>query len=152
MEFDVDNEDVEVDFNEDYDAIIKKIRKIAKMFRTSPTKMDSLRKILREKYGKEYSIQKDMKVRWNSMLDMLRRFQNVKDGIKETLQEYSQLDLFPSNQELDIVENMVDALEIIEISAVALCNRDFDLLDADVTLNHMLKSLKDDHSDISVKL
>ena len=47
---------------------------------------------------------------------------------------------------------MVDALEIIEISAVALCNRDFDLLDADVTLNHMLKSLKDDHSDISVKL
>ena len=97
MEFDVDNEDVEVDFNEDYDAIIKKIRKIAKMFRTSPTKMDSLRKILREKYGKEYSIQKDMKVRWNSMLDMLRRFQNVKDGIKETLQEYSQLDLFPTD-------------------------------------------------------
>ena len=97
MEFDADDEDVEVDFNEDYDEILKKIRKIAKMFRTSPTKMDSLRKILREKYGKEYSLQKDMKVRWNSMLDMLRRFQNVKDGIKETLQEYSQLDLFPTN-------------------------------------------------------
>ena len=97
MEFDADDEDVEVDFNEDYDEILKKIRKIAKMFRTSPTKMDSLRKILREKYGKEYSLQKDMKVRWNSMLDMLRRFQNVKDGIKETLQEYSQLDLFPTD-------------------------------------------------------
>ena len=97
MEFNADDEDVEVDFNEDYDDILKKIRKIAKMFRTSPTKMDSLRKILREKYGKEYSLQKDMKVRWNSMLDMLRRFQNVKDGIKETLQEYSQLDLFPTN-------------------------------------------------------
>ena len=96
MEFDVDDE-VEVDFIEEYDVIINKIRKIAKMFRVSPTKMDSLRKILREKYGKEYSLQKDMKVRWNSMLDMLRRFQNVKDGIKETLQEYSQLDLFPSN-------------------------------------------------------
>ena len=97
MEFNADDEDVEVEFNEDYDDILKKIRKIAKMFRTSPTKMDSLRKILREKYGKEYSLQKDMKVRWNSMLDMLRRFQNVKDGIKETLQEYSQLDLFPTN-------------------------------------------------------
>ena len=97
MEFDVDDDEIEVEFNEDYDDILKKIRKIAKMFRTSPTKMDSLRKILREKYGKEYSLQKDMKVRWNSMLDMLRRFQNVKDGIKETLQEYSQLDLFPSN-------------------------------------------------------
>ena len=97
MEFNADDEDVEVEFNEDYDDILKKIRKIAKMFRNSPTKMDSLRKILREKYGKEYSLQKDMKVRWNSMLDMLRRFQNVKDGIKETLQEYSQLDLFPTN-------------------------------------------------------
>ena len=97
MEFDVDDNEIEVEVAEDYDAIIKKIRKIAKMFRNSPTKMDSLRKILREKYGKEYSIQKDMKVRWNSMLDMLRRFQNVKDGIKETLQEYSQLDLFPTN-------------------------------------------------------
>ena len=97
MEFDVDDDEIEVEFNEDYDDILKKIRKIAKMFRTSPTKMDSLRKILREKYGKEYSLQKDMKVRWNSMLDMLRRFQNVKDGIKETLQEYSQLDLFPTN-------------------------------------------------------
>ena len=97
MEFNVDDDEVEVDLNEDYDAIIKKIRKIAKMFRNSPTKMDSLRKILREKYGKEYSLQKDMKVRWNSMLDMLRRFQNVKDGIKETLQEYSQLDLFPTD-------------------------------------------------------
>ena len=96
MEFDVDDDEIEVDLAEDYDVIIKKIRKIAKMFRNSPTKMDSLRKILREKYGKEYSIQKDMKVRWNSMLDMLRRFQNVKDGIKETLQEYSQLDLFPT--------------------------------------------------------
>ena len=47
---------------------------------------------------------------------------------------------------------MVNALEIIEIGAVALCNRSFDLVDADVTLNHMLKSLKDEHSDISVKL
>ena len=97
MEFDVDDDEIEVDLAEDYDVIIKKIRKIAKMFRNSPTKMDSLRKILREKYGKEYSLQKDMKVRWNSMLDMLRRFQNVKDGIKETLQEYSQLDLFPTD-------------------------------------------------------
>ena len=97
MEFDVDDDEIEVDLAEDYDVIIKKIRKIAKMFRNSPTKMDSLRKILREKYGKEYSLQKDMKVKWNSMLDMLRRFQNVKDGIKETLQEYSQLDLFPTN-------------------------------------------------------
>ena len=47
---------------------------------------------------------------------------------------------------------MVNALEIVEIGAVALCNRSFDLVDADVTLNHMLKSLKDEHSDISVKL
>ena len=46
----------------------------------------------------------------------------------------------------------MDALEIVEIGAVALCNRDFDLVDADITLNNMLKSLQDDFSDISVKL
>lgn len=90
------NPDAEVNFSVNIDSVIKKVQHLVNVFRRSPIKSDCLKKICMKLFGKEMSLIKDIKIRWNSLLDMLRRFLVLKAAILEALKELSLLNLFPN--------------------------------------------------------
>ena len=61
-----------------YNLLIQKVRRICKGFRKSSVKNDFLQKCMVEKHGREISLKLDMKTRWNSTMEMLTRFLEVK--------------------------------------------------------------------------
>ncbi|KAF2890270.1 hypothetical protein ILUMI_15903, partial [Ignelater luminosus] len=65
-----------------YDDLVKKVRKVIKIFKWSPTKNDIfLQKYVKEQegLGKEVDLILDCRTRWNSLLNMLERFYNLKN-------------------------------------------------------------------------
>ncbi|KAJ8705018.1 hypothetical protein PYW08_012338 [Mythimna loreyi] len=89
-----------------YEHVINKVRKVAKLFRKSPTKQAVLKKYVEEDFHKELKLITDCKTRWSSLADMLERFLKIKicvrkalidvgSGIDFTESEYTTLELFP---------------------------------------------------------
>ena len=62
--------------------ITKKVRKIVKIFRKSVKNDDSVQPQVQQCFGKEKSLFLDCKSRWNSMLNMLRRFYKIRKEVK----------------------------------------------------------------------
>ena len=76
FEFDVEDDlPDDVELNSDYVDTINKIRKIARMFRNSPTKMDSLRKILKERWPRV--LKEMLKKKTKALKEMLKK--DIKD-------------------------------------------------------------------------
>ena len=64
--------------------LIQKVRKVVKIFRSSPTKNDKvLQKYVKEEFWKELSLVLDSKTRWNSLVSMIERFFKLKNCIKK---------------------------------------------------------------------
>ena len=63
--------------------IIKKVRKIVKIFRKFPVRYDdNLQPQVQQSFGKEKSLFLDCKIRWNSLLNMLQRFYEMRQEVK----------------------------------------------------------------------
>ena len=66
--------------------VIIKVRRIANLFRRSPTKNDTLQIYVREiQNGKEMKLILDCKTRWNSLLTMIERFVVLKYPISKAV-------------------------------------------------------------------
>ena len=61
-------------FNVDIENILKKVRKVVKIFRRSPGKNEVLQKHALLEQNKELSLVLDCKTRWSSMYEMIERF------------------------------------------------------------------------------
>ena len=71
--------------------LIKKVRKIVKLFRKSPVKNDILQSYVKASNPSSQSLTLilDVKTRWNSLLDMLRRFVRLRAEIEKALIDIS---------------------------------------------------------------
>ncbi len=148
---DNDNEsapDLAVGFHE----VIKKVRKIAKIFRQSPVKNDDvLQPQNLANLGKEKSLLLDCKTRWNSLLDMLNRFYELRIEIKMALVQLDvPFDL--TDRELSKVKELSDALAPFKVAVEALSSRDADLLLSEKVIAFTLKKLRELDSDVSKEL
>ena len=66
--------------------VVQKDRKIVKLFRRSPVKNDNhLQPYILENFGREKMLLLDCKTRWNSLLTMLEKFDELKKEIKKWL-------------------------------------------------------------------
>jgi len=74
------------DFLDEYRHVIDKVRKTVKIFRKSPTKNDEiLQPYVKKDHSRELNLILDCKTRWNSLLDILSRFKNLRVPIQKAL-------------------------------------------------------------------
>ena len=137
--------------HESIGPIITKIRKIVVMFRRSPTKNDILQKHVKDEFKKELTLILDTKTRWSSMLVMLERIYEIKNCVRKSLIDIkSDIDL--SENDLNVVSNIIMALQPVKVAAEALCSRDTNLYVADLTIRFMLDELSNQNNFLSNEL
>ena len=124
------------------------------MFRQSPKKKkknDVWQKYVAAEFGKQITLIKDYKTRWNSLLSMLQRVYLLKNCIQKALIPEGE-SLALSNNEVKTVSANINALVQVKATVEALCRRDANLFTADIAITFMLKKLKDANNVISQKL
>lgn len=81
-----DDSDDDEDLNQDtYGDIVSRMRKIIRLFKSSPVRNCVLQKYVKKQFGKEFSIFLDTKTRWNSLYDTITRFLFLSDCIMQSL-------------------------------------------------------------------
>lgn len=130
--------------------VIQKVRKTVRSFNKSALKTETLSKYTMESKQKALGLVLDCKIRWNSLLSMLERFQLVRHDIQKCLIDFKEtLDL--NEMEWAIIDQLVSALTPIKTSVQAICRRDSTLFTCDVALNFMLEKLSNDGSEIAMQ-
>ena len=93
----------------------------------------------------------DSKTRWNSLVDMIKRFVRLKKSIKISLIELSS-DIHFSDEEFNELEDLIAALEPVKIGTEALCRRDATLISADEVTKFIYQQLNMQTSSFSKEL
>lgn len=119
--------------------LVDKVRTVVRLFRKSPTKMDdALRKRVNEQCeGKDMCLILDSRTRWNSLLAMLQRFHLLKKAIGMALIDVEAETTFTTSEWMAI-ESIIKVLAPIETTVLQLCNRNSNLLEADVAIACLL--------------
>jgi hypothetical protein len=116
-----------------YTNIIAKVRKLVRMFKKSPVQNDdALQPFVIEKFGKELKLLLDSRTRWSSLVNMLERFYVLKTEIKMAMIKMDKEKEFTlSDDELEVIGDLISALKPLQVAVEALCQRDSDLLYAE---------------------
>ena len=160
---DSDDEDIEdntfaIDFDETCTSahfqtqlrpLILKIRKVVDLFRRSPTKNDEkLQTHVIAEFGKNVALMKDTKTRWNSLYDMLDRFQALKNCVQKGLIDIKSTISF-SDDEFILLSQVTSALHPVKLAVEKLCSRNINLFSADITLKFMLDEISSQNNSFS---
>ncbi|XP_065652685.1 uncharacterized protein LOC136079950 [Hydra vulgaris] len=132
-------------------SVITKVRKIVKLFRKSPVKNDVLQEEIKTKHGKEVSLILDCRTRSNSLLSMIQQFLKVKHSIRKVLKDISP-HLICSDDEEDILSDIVAALEPVKLAAEALCRQNATLLTAEGIFKFLVNRLKQQDSPLCIAM
>lgn len=124
--------------NENILPIITKIRSVVKLFRRSPTKNEVLQKHVINEFGKEICFILDNRTRWNSLLDMLERFYQLKSCARKSLIDLN-IDISFSENEINSINSVISTLLPVKLAVEALSAADCTLLNADIAIKFMLE-------------
>lgn len=140
----------EINFNHAMlQPLINKVRQVVKMFRKSPTKNDDvLQRYVKADFGSEISLSLDCRTRLNSLLEMLEKFFEIRYCVKKALIDLKS-DIVFSDEDFDLLDELIRSLLPIKLAVEALCRRDANLLMADATMKFMLEKLKGVGGDLS---
>ena len=136
----------------EYDCIIDKVRKVSRIFRKSPVRNDeNLQPQVVLAYGKELQLILDNRIRWNSLLLMVRRFLKLQ---KEAKLAMVSMDMeFPFvEEELQALEDLCECLTPMEVAVKYLCKESADLLLAERVISYALNKLTELDTSISLQL
>lgn len=131
---------LQITANYDIYFIVKKVRKVVKIFRRSPTKNPILQMYVKEKHGKELSLILDCKTRWNSLVDMLERFVLLKDCIQKSLIDVNS-PVVINDGEFQIMKDIIQCLEPVKLTVEAICRKDANLCTADASFKFLFDEL-----------
>lgn len=149
---DVDLDEVDFDLvpelSGEYQEIVANVRKVVKLFRKSPTKNDAvLQKYVTEEIGKDLGLQLDCKTRWNSLLDMLKRFASLRGPIQKALIDLKN-PITISDADFCVVDELVATLEPVALAVTVLSRRDINLLSAEAALVFCVQTLSKQQSEL----
>lgn len=112
-------------------GVIDKVRCIVRLFRKSPLANDKLQFFVRDSLGKELTLVRDVKTRWNSLCDMLERFLKIQTCVQQALLALHKEHLFPSAAEIMVIESVCEVLLPIITGLKRLNRLEMDLATAD---------------------
>lgn len=135
--------------NVSFEHVINTVRKYFKTFKKSPVKLAQLRHNVKQVLGKELTIKFDCKTRWNSVLPMLVRFDEIKSIIKSTMSEYN----LEYDENIDEkISEIIACLSPVEDSIKKLSYGTCDILVAEATSIYLLASLQKLNNSTSIQL
>ena len=141
--------DIEPELNQDFDDIIKQVRKISKFFRQSPVRNEEhLQPLVRRSFGKELNLYLDVVTRWNSLSKMLKRFYKLRTEVKMACVAAG-LNFTLSDQDLEKINELSYALTTLEFAIKMLSKTDADLLYAEQMSQFVILKLDEQNSQIS---
>ena len=115
--------------------------KIIQLFRKSPKKNDALQELVQADMKKEYALVKNCPTRWNGLLNLLRRFVKVEGPLHHALVDLKKTEMFPVEDDITIIKDMVKTLESVEAVSLCLQDRSVTLAEADRMFDFALNSL-----------
>ncbi|XP_035714943.1 uncharacterized protein LOC118438569 [Folsomia candida] len=119
--------------------LICKVRKIVKLYRKSPLRNENLQKYVKIEFEKELSLLLDSKTRWNSLMDMMERFYNLRSCIRKSLIDLKpEVKIYLDDDDVNQIHQLIQALGPLKLTVEVLCRRDSNLLSADAALNFTL--------------
>ena len=138
----------------DLKPVVKKVRKITKLFRQSPVKNAILQGYIKEWNPTKQELQLilDILTRWGSLLNMNRRFLKVVKCILKALVDLGLQHLMPTEDEIELLQGLVDILETIELGSLEMSKMDVDLLHSDKVIEFMVKSVEESTSPFAAKM
>lgn len=135
----------EIEFDDQMDitlkSLLKKVRKIVRIFRKSPLENESLQEFVEDNHGKGLNLILDVRTRWNSLHTMLERFVLLKSSIQKAVVDLKE-PIEISNNEFKILKELLDALTPIKLTVEALCKQNTNLIMADTAFKFMFRELK----------
>ena len=134
-----------------FQSVIIKVWKIVKLFRKSPVKNDMLQEKVKKHHGREVALILDCRTRWNSLLAMIQQFLKINEQIGVVLADISP-SLICTEQELDILTDIFDALEPVKLAAEALCRKNATLLTAEGIFKFLINKLNQKKSSLCIRM
>lgn len=132
--------------------VVKKVRVIIQKFRSSPVKNDSLQEEVKKKYGKELCVIRDCKTRWSSLYFMAERFLKLEDPLNKVLDDLGLEKLKLSSAEIQLLREIVAALEPFKVATEFLCKRKCNLVEAEKIIMFTAKELRKIDSELTRNL
>lgn len=145
----------EINLAVEYAEVIKKVRKVVKLFKNSPTKNDRLQTYMLTDMGKNVALLLDCKTRWSSLSDMITIFNKVKLCVSKALVDLgfnANPDYLFTEQEYDVLIELEQILTPVKLAVEVLCRRDSNLMTAETTLRFVVCKLKDIDKPLAKKL
>lgn len=103
---------------------------------------------MKNEFGKEICFILDSRSRWNSLLDMVERFYQLKSCARKSLIDLN-IDISFSENEIDFFNSVISTLLPVKLAVEALGASDCTLLNADVAIKFMLDELSAQSSTLS---
>ena len=150
--FQEEMEEIEIEITDGIFIIINKARKIIKLIRKSPVKNDLLQHYLKEAGLLGVTLILDVKTRWNSLLDMLRRFLRCRKEVEKVLVHYGLHHLFLIESEVQQLQSLCTILETVEVSSTQLGSNEIDLFKADRIIEFLLMETGKDNSNFGSEM
>ncbi len=140
-----------LDLNQNLGEIVKKIRRIVKLFRISPLKEETLKMYTRAAHGKEIALVLDVRTRWNSLLIMVERFVKLKNEVQKALIDLKE-PCHITEEDFLFIEEVIRILTPVKMAVEAICMHDANLLSCDVAINFMMNKIDEKKSEIGERL
>ena len=138
-------------FITEIEDVVKKVRRVVKIFRKSSVKNEVLQKYVVLEHEKELSLVLDCKTRWSSMFHMIERFILLKRCISKALLDLS-IEHDISQAEFLFLDEIKAALEPVKLAVEAMCRQDATLLTAEGIFRFLFKEMKQRRSTFAKSL
>ena len=140
-------------FTPEIEDVLKKVRKVVKVFRKSTAKNDiqNLQKYVMQEHEKELSLILDCKTRWSSMFQMIERFILLKKCIFKALLDLS-IAHDITQAEFLFLDEMKAALEPVKLAVEAVCRQNATLLTAEGIFLFLISEMKKQRTTQAKKL
>ena len=138
-----------IDLTEDFQEVIKNLRRIKRMIKTSSVKYNILQRYVNEQEGKTLQLMLDIKTQWNSLVTMLKQFLKIKDPVDKTLTELGQQNI---SENTSTLKELLNVLLPLETAINELGNNSATLLTAEGVYKFIFESLDQLQTNISKNL
>ena len=146
----VETEAIGVEFQQFVAEVIGKVRTVVKMFRKSSLKDEILQKHIQAQLNTKLNLILDPKIRWNSLLEMIKIFVRAKKCIRMALVEIGTSTTI-TNAETKILHDRIDVLESVKHAVDELCGRNATFLIAERINDFVFKTLSNSAYSASLK-